>query len=139
MNNMDLSSKLSSYEDFLAYASMGSGQLFAHPLVKGFHFTEGARFVAQTFGAYWLIDAIASHQPSVKRELEKHGLRDFQVWRLQELDGKIVLDAWSDTPDAEGSKCLAAQIINYTDFPVELFPYVDLWVEYGTLLLKQER
>jgi len=40
----------------------GSLQLFRHPLVRSFTFTEGVRFFAQNAGggAYWLLDILAT-------------------------------------------------------------------------------
>lgn len=111
-------------------------------------FTSGIKFVAETCGAYWLIDAVASHQPAVRTKLKEHRLRPFQVWRLHKENhsngqGDWILDAWSDTPEApdsdEGaaSVLLAKQVIGYSDFPVGLSPF-EFWVEGDTALLKAE-
>lgn len=131
----------------------GSEEWFSHafgPLV----YTSGIQFLAETCGAYWLIDLVASHQPDIRRKMEKHDLRPFQVWRLRWIpdvvnaDGTVesvkwIIDAWSDTPEAPASDdgpasvLLAKQEIGYSDFPESLSPF-EFWVEDATALLKEE-
>ena len=56
----------------------GSETWYKHALVPGIVYTDGARYVAQAGGAYWLLDEIAlanAHEPKVKRE-------EFQSWKL---------------------------------------------------------
>lgn len=114
-----------------------------HRHFHGLIYTDGIKFVAETCGAYWLIDAVASHQPIVRAKLEQHGLRPFQVWRLLKLesDDAWILDAWSDTPEYAGgdegpaSVLLVEQNFGYTDFPESLSPF-EFWVEGETALLK---
>lgn len=105
----------------------------------GLRFTEGVSLAASALGAYWLVDLVASHQPRVRRRLRSLGLRDFQVWTVERLGAGVVVHAWSDTPGAEGSFPLVRQNVAYSDFPAELLPFADLWVENGVLLLKTER
>lgn len=83
------------------------------PLFPKMLLTDGARFVAEkggAHGAYWLMDAIASHQP----ELQKNPrLRDAQFWKLSvKPDKSAVLECTedSDCPPA------VTQEIDYTDF-----------------------
>lgn len=127
-------------------------------------YTDGIKLVAETCGAYWLIDAVASHQPDIQRQLAKLGERDFQVWRLEPMrdaEGAIqywVLDCWTDIPEAPAAEDgpasvrLARQEFGYSDFPEELCPDrwkfpkkpkgelgFQFWVEHGTMLLKEER
>ena len=50
------------------------------PLFRQMVLTDGAKFVADNggaHGAYWLMDAIASHQP---KALRNEMLRDIQFW-----------------------------------------------------------
>src|SRR5271155_3607788 len=55
---------------------IGSEQLFRHGLSRKHLYTQGAQFVAERAGAYWLLDKIALHgSPAIARE-------DFQVWKL---------------------------------------------------------
>ena len=122
----------------------GSETFYKH---WGIIYTDGINFLAETCGAYWLIDAIVSHQPRVRRRLRAIGSRDFQVWRLRKMDsGAWALECWSDTPGAIGSgrskdplsKRLAYQRIPYSDFPEDLAPF-ECYLEEGTLMLKGER
>jgi len=95
------------------------------PLFPRMLLTEGALFVAKnggTSGAFWLADAIASHQP---KALKNPRLRDIQFWNLKvtEKDGSksAVLTCRAD----KGEKPFITQQIEYTDFDL---PEIDLWV-----------
>lgn len=78
-------------------------------LFPRFVLTDGAKYVADACGAYWLMDLIASWQTRAKVRQE-----DFQVWTLKVKDreGRVVAD------DGDGNK-LAEQIISNTDFPLD--------------------
>lgn len=77
--------------------------------------TDGAMYVAEHGGgngAFWLMDAIASHQPEA---LKHPSLMRFQVWTLDVRDGEtrsatLTCKADSDQP------ALIQQEIEYTDF-----------------------
>ena len=117
--------------------TMGSENLHAGAFGR-IRYTDGVKFIAETCGAHWLIDLIESHQASVRRKGARSGVgSDFQAWRI-DLDGKggCAVRAWSDVP-GESTK-LAAQRIPFTDWPAELDGY-ELWLEYGTLMMKRER
>ncbi len=61
----------------------GSEHWCRHPLVREVLFTDGAKYVADQAGAYWLVDAIVfaqKTQPAVAAE-------EFQVWRLDVKPG----------------------------------------------------
>jgi hypothetical protein len=88
--------------------------------------TDGAKFVAENGGgngAFWLMDAIASHQP---KALKNEMLRDIQFWTLEvkEKNGRksAVLTCRTDS----GEKPVITQRIEFTDFDL---PKIDLWVE----------
>lgn len=136
---MTTATKLDDYSTFCAHACMGAECVHRHAF-GGMLYTSGVKFTADLFGAHWLIDLIASHQPNIKRKLQRLGLRDFQVWRLHKVgDGEDwSAEAWSDAPGESGG-LLARQVFGYSDFPAELLPFLDFWVEGGTLMLKQER
>ena len=81
--------------------------------------TDGALHVAEhggTNGAFWLMQAVASHLPAV---LRKGGERAcFQLWRLSVHEDKsALLTCQLDT----GEPLLAQQRIEYTDFDVPDF------------------
>jgi hypothetical protein len=64
----------------------GSEQWYRHGLVRKVLFTDGAKYVADTAGAYWLIDEIAFAQvePAVAAE-------EFQLWKLTVTNNTAVL------------------------------------------------
>ena len=74
--------------------------------------TDGVQFLAEHAGAYWLLDAIASHQsPALDR---KTG--GFQLWTLvRTAEGGAVLECRDDS----NRPALVRQEIEYTDFPLE--------------------
>ena len=81
----------------------------------GFRYTQGVKYIADEAGAYWLIDAICSHQN--KTLLNKYpNLKEFQIWRLEvELEnnsGLLICEEDTDQP-------VLSQEIPYTDFPLE--------------------
>jgi hypothetical protein len=98
-------------------------------------YTDGVKYLADNAEAYWLVDAIASHQldPKVRGE-------GFQVWILRTFgDGlgsrRAVLTCYSDY-DESGMTAyqnyekygLVEQRIEFTDFPLAK---MRLWVEGG--------
>ena len=83
------------------------------PLFRNVVLTDGAKYVAENGGgqgAYWLMDAIASHQPTI---LKNPACRDFQLWTLKvNADRSAVL---TGAPDSD-VKPTIVQKIEYTDF-----------------------
>ena len=91
--------------------------------------TDGAKYVADAAGAYWLMDTIAAHQGH--RLLRN---QPFQVWKLS-VDGT---QATLTCEDGNG-KVLIKEDIRYTDFPD---PEITLWADrdgrYTVILLPSE-
>lgn len=92
-----------------------AGRMF--PRVR---FTDGVLLLAETFGAYWLVEAIASHIcHNPKRRLlhlaaTMNGGRI--TWTLKvRPNQRATLTAWRNA----GERVLVRQVIEYTDFPVE--------------------
>ena len=56
----------------------GSEHWYRHGLVRSILFTDGAKYVADAAGAYWLLDEIALAQCFVKAVAAE----EFQVWKL---------------------------------------------------------
>ena len=56
----------------------GTEQWYQHGINRAVLFTDGAKHVADTAGAYWLLDEIAIIQPYNKQIAEEA----FQVWQL---------------------------------------------------------
>jgi len=104
----------------------GSETFYRHGVVPGMIFSEGAHFVAESCGAYWLIDeiAIAQFKPKVRAE-------EFQVWKLTVTGHKAAL-----TLDNGNGDIVLSKYISFTDFPL---PEVTLWVENKTIYLPRER
>jgi len=116
----------------------GSEKFYRHWLGR-LVYTAGIHYMAEQAGAHWFVDAVASHQPRVRRKLHRAAERDFQVWRLRKMDsGAWAMECWSDTPGRCHSIRLAYQRIPYSDFPAELAPF-ECYVEDGTMMLKGER
>ena len=104
------------------------------PLFPGSVITDGALYVAEECGAYWLMDAIASwqHDPKVKGE-------EFQVWQLTRYvtSGEERWDLIAD--DGNGNQ-LALQAIEFSDFPLAGIKFFAVRNELGgiTIMLPGE-
>ena len=117
----------------------GSEQYYKHWL--GLCYTDGIKYLAENAQCFWLIDAIASHQPTAKKNPR---LKEFQLWFLHVGTGHefikpkagnaAVLTCWEDTPKAE-SKPVIIQQIPFTDFPL---PEIKLYLQEKILLLPDE-
>lgn len=85
--------------------------------------TDGVAYVAESCGAYWLLDLIGSHI-ATKGRLQAE---PFQVWKLKLLpadaENMAVVTAQADSV----GNILARQLIPYTDWP--LSEGIELWVE----------
>lgn len=75
--------------------------------------TDGALFVAEECGAYWLMDAIASWQCDKKVRGE-----EFQVWHLTKDPAKGG-EHWLLMADDGNDNQIARQVIEYSDFPLD--------------------
>jgi hypothetical protein len=62
----------------------GSEQWYRHGLVRTVLFTDGAKYVADQGGAYWLLDEIALAQRGDPRVAAE----EFQVWKLAVKPGR---------------------------------------------------
>lgn len=114
----------------LSYLMNTQGTEGYHRHALGMLYTDGVEFVADTVGAHWLVDIVASWQPEVRKADPRGGA--FQAWTLHDTgDGWIV--TCTDGDDLE----LARQEIPATDFPPALSPF-RLWVEHGVILLPEE-
>ena len=97
----------------------------------GLAFTDGIKFMAEELASWWLLDVVGSYLPKLRKE-------SFQVWRIIKYGKGVKVEAWSDTPEGEGSRKLISQTIGYTSWPDELLPF-EWWVENQTMMLKEER
>lgn len=90
--------------------------------------TDGARFVAQECGAFWLMDTISSHLPKVNDH--------FAVITLSRTGTQAVLTIADDDP---ASVIYAKQEFEYTDFPLDgIKMYAAYDGTYWCLMLRTE-
>jgi hypothetical protein len=111
-------------ENYMAQCN-GCDHHTRHGFNRSMIYTSGVEFVAETAGAFWLIDAIASHCSKTKL-MQDRRLRDFQIWSLKtNLKKKTaVLECLAD----DGEKPVVCQRIPFTDF---CLPELKMYVERG--------
>lgn len=120
-----MTDKTLSKHDLLQFT--GTECLYRHALVRGIVYTDGARHVAMTGGAYWLLDALALAQtlPAIKAE-------PFQVWTLTvNLEQRSAILVCDDG----NRRVILRKEITYTDFPLD---EMTLYVTDNTILLPSE-
>jgi hypothetical protein len=99
----------------------GTENYYRNPFHGKLLYTDGVKYLAETAGAYWLIDLIASHQPDIRKNKDNR-LHQMQFWNLTVHPNKsatATCRADSDVPP------VVTQEISYTDFPMQ---EIDLWV-----------
>jgi len=105
----------------------GSENLYRHGLNREVLFTDGAKYVADQGGAYWLLDEIAL----VQRYEKSVAAEEFQVWTLTvKADRSAAL-----TCEDGNGKTVFEKLISFTDFPAER---ITLWFENSTIYLPSE-
>ena len=105
----------------------GSENWYRHGVNRNVLFTDGAKYVADEGGAYWLLDEIAIIQPYDKRVAAE----EFQVWKLVvRPDRKATLSC----EDGNGNVVFTKEI-EYTDFPL---PEITLWFSNNVIYLPSE-
>lgn len=105
---------------------IGSEQWYRHSLVRSITYTDGAQYVADHGGAYWLLDEIALAQKfsaAVRAEA-------FQVWKLTVSDHRGLL-----TCDDGNGIVVYAKPIPFTDFPL---PEIKFYFTDDVILLPSE-
>lgn len=105
----------------------GSATFYRHGLNRRVVFTEGAHYVAEAGGAFWLLDEIALIQPYEARI----SAEDFQVWKLTVRPDRSARLACED---GNGNAVFAKEI-EYTDFPLD---EITLWFANNTIYLPGE-
>jgi hypothetical protein len=89
----------------------GSETWYRHGINRRVTFTDGAKYVADHGGAYWLLDEIALIQPHHKEV----GRTRFQFWKLVvRPDHTATL-----TCDNGNGKIVYSKEIEFTDFPLD--------------------
>ena len=89
----------------------GSEHWYRHTINRKVLFTDGAKYVADTAGAYWLLDEIAIIQPYNKR-LAAEG---FQLWKLSVRPDQTATLTCEDG----NNNTVFTKEIEYTDFPLD--------------------
>jgi hypothetical protein len=103
----------------------GSETVYRHSFMSMIRYTEGAKFVAERCGAYWLLDeiAVAQAMPNVVRE-------EFQLWMLTVNDKVGVL-----TCEDGNLNTVFKKKIEFTSFPMREFK---LYFCGNTIMLPSE-
>jgi hypothetical protein len=105
----------------------GSENWYRHGLVPTILFTDGAKYVADEGGAYWLLDEIALAQRYDKRVKAER----FQVWTL-----KVNADRTATLTCGDGNNNIVyTKEIPFTDFPTD---EITLWFANDTIYLPSE-
>ncbi len=105
----------------------GTENWYRHALNRHVLFTDGAKYVADEAGAYWLLDTIAICQRTQKRVAAE----EFQVWRLSVHPNRT---ATLTCEDGNGN-LVYREPIGFTDFPC---PEITLWFENNVIYLPSE-
>ena len=106
----------------------GSEHWYRHGLVRQILFTDGAKYVADAAGAYWLLDEIALAQRFVKAVAAE----EFQAWKLT-----VKPDSTAALSCEDGNtNVVFTKTIEFTDFPPD---GIELWFENNTIYLPSER
>lgn len=105
----------------------GSENWYRHGLNRSILFTDGAKYVADTAGAHWLVDEIALHQFDAKVKAE-----EFQVWKL---DVDLVKSSAVLTCGDGNDNVVFTKAFTFTDFPLETITF---WFENNTIYLPSE-
>ena len=89
----------------------GSENWYRHAINSNVLFTDGAKYVADQGGAYWLLDAIAIAQRYEKRVAAE----PFQVWTLRVRSARTATLVCDDG----NHNIVYTQHVEFTDFPLD--------------------
>ncbi len=88
----------------------GTEQWHRHGIARNVLYTDGAQYVAESGGAYWLLDEIAFAQ-----SIREIAAESFQVWRL-----KVNPDHTATLACEDGNyNVVFSKQIEFTDFPLD--------------------
>jgi uncharacterized protein DUF6876 len=105
----------------------GTEQWYRHGIVRDVLFTDGAKYVADQAGAYWLLNEIALAQRGSKRVAAEA----FQLWKLTVNPDHTATLACEDG----NGHAVYSKAIPCTDFPL---PEIVLYFADGVMLLPSE-
>jgi hypothetical protein len=106
----------------------GTENWYRHGINRNVLFTDGAKYLADRAGAYWLLDEIAIIQPHDKRIAAE----EFQAWKLVVRPDHTALL----TCDDGNGRVVFRKEIAFTDFPLD---DITLWFENNVIYLPSER
>lgn len=104
----------------------GTENYYRHGLVSSITYTDGARYLAEHGGAYWLLDEIATGQ--MIREVRAV---PFQAWKLTVNADQTAVLVCEDG----NHHIMFEKKIEFTDFPL---PEVRLWFQNNVIFLPSE-
>lgn len=132
------------FDQLLDQIAQGSpGDDYTKGPYNRFVYTSGVQLLARNAECFWLLDAIASHLPSVANIARRDPrLADFQIWtltvRMETIDGcNATLIGFADTDEKGRPDGTAARQTLWTDFPVTTTSEPDhlkLYLEQGSYL-----
>ena len=105
----------------------GSENWYQHGLNSNISFTDGAKYVADKAGAYWLLDEIALAQ----RFEKSVAAEEFQLWKLTVKPDHTAILACEDG----NGEAVLSKDIPFTDFPLD---EIKFYVINNTILLPSE-
>ena len=105
----------------------GTENWYRHGQVRKILFTDGAKYLADQAGAYWLLDEIALAQQFDKAV----SAEEFQLWKLKVKTDHTAVLACEDG----NSKIVMQKDLEFTDFPLE---EISLYCTNNTILLPSE-
>lgn len=105
----------------------GTENWYRHPIVRKMLYTDGVQFIAESCGAYWLLDEICF------RQIDKPALAraEFQVWEFTVKNSAGVLSV----SDGNNNKLIRNKRITFTDFPLSKIMF---YVQNNTVMLPSE-
>ncbi len=106
-------------------ASNGSENLYRYSF-SNFIYTDGVKSLAQQCNAYWLIDAIISHQVDATVAKET-----FQVWDLK----RVANNSFTIIATDGNHNSVTSQKIPFSDFPYDM---ATLWFVNNCIMLPTE-
>ena len=117
----------------------GDLERYRHGLNRQVIYTPGIQFLAEQAGAYWLVDAIASHigsAPFRRAVANDPRIGDLHFWNLTvSPNHTAILLATADSGETQ----FITQVIEFTDFPLA---EIDVWAGFDgthwTLYLPSE-
>lgn len=104
----------------------GTETWYRHPFKRSILYTDGVKYVAETAGAYWLVDEITFAQLH-----QNIAAQSFQHWKLAVKPDQT---ATLTCEDGNGN-AVFTKAISYTDFPLT---EIDFFFTDNVILLPSE-